>query len=301
MPFAPSAKSLRCGLLSKRVFLRCVTSTLVGFILWRLRRGTRNPKPIHQEEKKNRKLGWGGFAPDSNDVDLEAVHEFYKAVQESPLLYPYFMSIKAEKREDVMRNVACMFHKTLQKQLSAANSVRLRDIHKDLKITDVAYNQFTKLFAHICCKGKSDKLRARMLKSFAMLKSEICSTTGKEPVDLASFFELLTVSKGSPGDQGSPIENKQQTNLKNSLNDPISNPQKVFFPRHSAQSLVLGRAKVWNNRSIHEQLRKRIVELEDKITQLANLNLGLDARIKAMEPRSPVKHRKRNFFVTTRG
>jgi len=297
MPFAPSAKSLRWGIISKRLFLGCISSTLVGLILWRLRNRTKRPKTIYQGEKKNRKLGWGGFAPDSNDVDLEAVHEFYKAVQESPLLYPYFMNIKAEKREDVMRNIACLFHKTLQKQFSPADSVRLRDIHKNLKITDVAYNRFTKLFAHICCKGKSDKLRARMLKSFATLKSEICSTTGKQPVDLASFFELLTDSKSSPSDQDSPIESNQQTDMKNNLNDQITNPQKVFFPRHSAQSLVLGRAKVWNNRSTHELLRKRIVELEDKITQLANLNHGLDARIKAMEPRSPVERRKRNFFA----
>jgi len=300
MPSAPSAKSVRWGIISKRLFIGCISSTLVGLILQRLRKGTKRPKTIYQEEKKSRKLGWGGFAPDSNDVDLEAVHEFYKAVQESPLLYPYFMNVKAEKREDVMRNIACLFHKTLQKQFSPSDSVRLRDIHKNLEITEVAYNRFTKLFAHICCKGKSDELRARMLKSFATLKSEICSTTEKQPVDLASFFELLTDSKSSPSDQDSPIESKQQTNM-NNLNDPITYPQKVFFPRHSAQSLVLGRAKVWNNRSTHEQLRKRIVELEDKITQLANLNHSLDARIKAMEPRSPVERRKRNFFVAPRG
>jgi len=288
--------------MSKRVCFGCVAGTLVGSILWRMVIGNRHPKTIHQEQKKNKKLGWGGFAPesDSNDVDLEAVHEFYKAVQESPLLYPYFMNVKAEKREDVMRNIACLFHKTLQKQFSPADSVRLRDIHKNLKITDVAYNRFTKLFAHICCKGKSDKLRARMLKSFAMLKSEICSTTGKQPVDLASFFELLTDSKGYPSDHDSPIENKQQANLKNVFHEPNTNPQKVYFPRHSAQSLVLGRAKVWNNRSTHEQLRKKIVELEDKITHLANLNHALDARIKVMEPRSPVEQRKRNFFVSKR-
>jgi len=297
MPSAPFAKGLRWEDMSKRVFLGCISGTVVALILWGMSRGSRHQKTIHQE-KKNRKRGWGGYVPDSNDVDLEAVHEFYKAVQESPLLYEYFMNVKAEKREDVMRNIACLFHKTLQKGYSPADSVRLRNIHKNLNITDEAYNKFTKLFAHICCRGKSDKLRARMLKTFAMLKSEICSTTGKQPVDLASFFELLTDSKGCSRDL-IQVENKQKARVNRILREPNTKAQKVSFPCDSAQSLVLGRAKAWNNRSTHEQLKKKIVELEAKINRLANLNHALDARIKVMEPLSPVEHQKGNFFVTT--
>jgi len=283
--------------MSKPVFFGCIAGTVVSLILWGMNRGSRHKKKTHQE-KKNRKLGWGGYVPDSNDVDLEAVHEFYKAVQESPLLYEYFMNVKAEKREDVMRNIACLFHKTLQKGFAPADSVRLRNIHKNLNITDEAYNKFTKLFAHICCRGKSDKLRARMLKTFAMLKSEICSTTGKQPVDLASFFELLTESKGCSRDLVQ-VETKQKTCVNRITGEPNVKPKWVSFPRDSAQSLVLGRAKAWNNRSTHEQLKKRIVELEAKINRLAKLNHALDARIKLMEPMSPVEHRKGNFFIAT--
>jgi len=278
--------------MSNRVLLGCISGTVVALILWGMSGGSRHQKTIKQE-KKNRKLDWGGYVPDSDEVDLEAVHEFYNAVQENPLLYEYFMEVKAEKREDVMRNIACLFHKTLQKRNSPADSVRLRNIHKNLKITDEAYNKFTKLFAHICCRGKSDKLRARMLKTFAMLKSEICSTTEKHPVDLAGFFKLLTDSKRCSKDLNQVV-NTQKARV---LIDPNTIPDQVSFPPDSAQSLVWDRAKAWNNRSTHEQLKKKIVELEAKIHRLANQNELLDARIKVMEPMSPLDQRKGNFFV----
>jgi len=279
--------------MSKRVLLGCFSGTVVALILWGMSRGSRHQKTIKQE-KKNRKLDWGGYVPDSDEVDLEAVHEFYNAVQENPLLYEYFMEVKAGKREDVMRNIACLFHKTLQKGNSPADSVRLRNIHKNLKITDEAYNKFTKLFAHICCRGKSDKLRARMLKTFAMLKSEICSTTGKHPVDLAGFFKLLTDSKRCSKDL-TQVDYTQKARV---LREPNTIHDQVSFPPDSAQSLVWDRAKAWNNRSTHEQLKKKIVELEAKIHRLANQNELLDARIKEMEPMSPLEQRKGNFFVT---
>jgi len=295
MLLAPSAKGLRLADITKPVLLGCVAGTLGVAILWGMNRKSRHPKAIHWEKKNKKQLGWGGFVPDSNDVDLEAVHEFYKAVQEDPLLYPYFMDVKAEKREDVMRNIACLFHKTLQKQFSPADSVRLRHIHKNLNITDAAYNKFTKLFAHICCKGKSDKLRARMLKSFAMLKSEICSATEKQPITISDFFRLIT-NCGSIKDIYSPVDIKRKTSNHRVLRENSNSPHKVYFPRDSAQSLVLGRAKAWNNRSTHDQLRKKIVELEVKINRLSSLNHSLDLRIKAMEPISPVERRMGHFF-----
>jgi len=295
MPLVASPKGLRWADITKPVLLGCVSGTLVVAILWGMNRKSSHPKTIHWEKKSKKQLGWGGFDPESNDVDLEAVHEFYKAVQEDPLLYPYFMNVKAEKREDVMRNIASLFHKTLQKQFSPEDSVRLRNIHKNLNITDAAYNKFTKLFAHICCKGKSDKLRARMLKSFAMLKSEICSPKEQQPITISDFFRLIT-NCGSIKDIYSPADTKRKTSSNRVLHEKNTSPHKVYFPRDSAQSLVLGRAKAWNNRSTHDQLRKKIVELEVQINRLSSLNHSLDLRIKAMEPISPVEYRRENFF-----
>jgi truncated hemoglobin YjbI len=295
---APSTNGLRWDIISKPIFLGCIAATLFGSILWSKSRENRNPKTIHQNEK-NRKLVRDGFVSESNDVDLKAVHEFYNAVQEDPLLYPYFMDVKKDKREGVMRNIACMFHKTLEKQFTTADSLKLQNIHRNLHITDIAYDRFTKLFAHICCKGKSNKLRARMFKSFTRLKSDVCSTRGKLPADLAEFFELLTDSKGCSCDLYSKVEKKHKAHETRVLNKLNTNLHKFSFPRDSAQSLVLDRAKAWNNRATHEQLKKKINKLEDKINILAKLNDELDSRIKVMEPMSPLESQKANFFVTT--
>jgi len=216
------------------------------------------------------------------DVDLEAVHEFYQAVQESPLLYPYFMDVKQEKRENVMQKIACSFHKALQQHHTLADSERLISIHKNLNIDEIAYNEFTNLFAHICCRGKSDKLRARMLKSFAKLKSEICTSSREsKPADLSSFYEMLNSNSKldasvSPLEVGSPVESDQ----KNSFQDP-----RTRFSPDSPVSLVMRRAKVWNDKSRHKQLLKKIMELENKISQLVGTIQTLNVRIKALEPK----------------
>jgi len=107
-------------------------------------------------------------------VDLEAVHRFFTEIQESPLLYPYFMHLKVEKREDLMQKIACSIHKALgQGAIAPEHSEKLKKIHIKLGVDEKAYAEFTKLFAHICCQ-KSDTQRARMLKTFAKLQKYIC-------------------------------------------------------------------------------------------------------------------------------
>jgi len=235
-------------------------------------RESRHPKTLYKKSK-DKKLGCGGIPADGSEVDLEAVHEFYKAVQESPLLYPYFMNVKADKREDVIQNIACSFHKTLQKEFSPEDSLRLRNIHKKLNITDNAYNRFTKLFAHMCCKNKNDKLRARMLKAFSELKSEICSASVKHPIDLTSFFELLTDSSASTTHPKNQSESNGET-----LPNKFVNEQKNK-PCDLTRCLVLERAKAWNNRNTHEELVKKISYLETKASQLVSLNNEIYARL----------------------
>jgi len=144
-------------------FPYCLAGTLLGGFaigvfkwLWR-----RNYK---EEEEQNKGV----------DVDLEAVHRFYTEIQESPLLYPYFMHLKVEKREDVMQKIACSFHKALgQVEIAPEHLEKLKKIHIKLGVDEKAYAEFTKLFAHICC-NKSDTQRARMLKTFAKLQKYIC-------------------------------------------------------------------------------------------------------------------------------
>jgi len=257
----------------------CLSGTLLGSIIWRNKKWRKNLGNRSEKRNKTKKLGWGGSVPDSTEVDLAAVHEFYEAVQGCHLLYPYFMKVKAENRENIMQKIACSFHNTLQKQHTPADSIRLKAIHKDLNINEDVYNRFTYLFAHICCRGKSDELRARMLKTFALLKSEICLSSNEQPCDIASFFEMLhsqsEYSSPQPeaGESGTPVAKDLDNNVQGS----------VWFPCESPRTMVLERAKAWNNRSSHGQLLKKITKLEKNITNLADLNCKLDRRIQAME------------------
>jgi len=144
-------------------FPYCFAGTLLGGFaigvfkwLWR-----RNSK---KEEKQAKVL----------QVDLEAVHRFYTEIQESPLLYPYFMHLKIEKREDVMQKIACSIHKALgQVSIAREHLEKLKKIHIKMGVDEKAYAEFTKLFAHICC-NKSDTQRSRMLKTFGKLQKYIC-------------------------------------------------------------------------------------------------------------------------------
>jgi len=279
MSLTPSTKI--GGSISSRALttIVCLSGTLLGSMFWGIKWWRKNLENKSQIKEKTKKLGWGGSVPDSTEVDLAAVHEFYEAVQACHLLYPYFMNVKAENREKTMQKIACSFHKTLQKQHTPADSIRLKAIHKDLNIKEDVYNRFTYLFAHICCRGKSDELRARMLKTFAMLKSEICLSSSEQPCDIASFFEMLhsnpqySYPQREAGESGTPVAEYLSKNVQDS----------VWFPRECPRTMVLERAKAWNNRSTHGQLLKKITELEKNISSLTDLNCKLNMRIQAME------------------
>merc|ERR1719317_699661 len=145
----------------------------IGVFKWLWRRN-------NNEEEQNKGV----------DVDLEAVHRFYTEIQESPLLYPYFMHLKVEKREDVMQKIACSFHKALgQVAIAPEHLEKLKKIHIKLGVDEKAYAEFTKLFAHICC-NKSDKQRARMLKTFSKLQKYICPGVVNQAISMVDFFKL---------------------------------------------------------------------------------------------------------------
>jgi len=134
--------------------------------------------------KRKRKLEKG------LDVNIEAVHEFYLAIQEDPLLYPYFIDVKVDKREGLMQKIACSFYRMVREGNFTTTSLkRLRDIHHKMQINEAAYYHFTNLFAHICCKGKRDKLRARMLETSEMLKEYVCRNVINTQ-SMATFFRL---------------------------------------------------------------------------------------------------------------
>jgi len=295
MQSAQSVKCFKWTDISKPIFLSCVAVSAFGSILWRRSKESRHSKEM--QENKNIKLGCGRILPDNSEVDLEAVHEFYNAVQESSLLYPYFMHVKVDKRKNVMQNIACLFYKTLQNDFSQNVSTRLRNIHKKLNVTDNAYNQFTKLFAHICCENKSEELRARMPKAFSELRSEICLASVIHPVDLTSFFEFIADSCTSTKYLNSQVKNRVETLANQVKNDPKNKPYLISCPRASTKSLVLERAKAWKKRIAQDDIEKKIMELEIKVSQLVNVSNDLYARIEAVEEQHNMANHKSSCAV----
>jgi len=242
-----------------RRFSSCIAGSMLVWIamgvlrwLWR-----------HKTKKKEEKLSKG------LDVDLEAVHKFYTKIQESPLLYPYFMHIKEEKREDVMQKIACSFHKALNQVVVAPEHLtKLKKIHSKLGVDEKAYAEFTKLFAHICC-NKSDKQRAKMLKTFVKLQKYICTGVVNQANSMVDFFKL-------PGSGSKSRLYKSE-----------------FWQQMQTVTLIQGLVDsecgrdTWGERAgVGETVKllyKQISELENTHAYLLKVNMALDARMKVLE------------------
>jgi len=207
------------------------------------------------------------------DVDLEAVHRFYNHIQESPLLYPYFMHLKVEKRENVMQKIACSFHTALRQDVVAPEHLeKLKKIHNKLGVDEKAYVEFTRLFAHICC-NKSDKQRARMLKMFTKLQRYICPGVVNQASSMLDFFKM--------------------TELKNrALSNFDCGQQKQTVSQ--IQGLVdTERGDAWSEEGeddVCKQLYKQISDLENLLEYLEKVNKALDARMKVLESKKKAVH-----------
>jgi len=209
--------------------------------------------------------------PKGLDVDLEAVHKFYNRIQESPLLYPYFMHLKVEKRENVMQKIACSFHTALRQDVVAPEHLeKLKKIHNKLGVDEKAYAEFTRLFAHVCC-NKSDKQRARMLKMFTKLQKYICPGVVNQASSIVDF-----------------IKSKNRA-----LSNPDSGQQKQTVTQ--IQGLVYTKSgDAWTEESgedhVSKQLYKQISDLENLLEYLVKVNKALDARLKVLESRKMAMH-----------
>jgi len=198
------------------------------------------------------------------DVDLDAVHRFYNHIQESPLLYPYFMHLKVEKRENVMQKIACSFHTAMRQDVVAPEHLmKLKKIHNKLGVDEKAYAEFTRLFAHICC-NKSDKQRARMLKMFTELQKYICPGIVNQTSSMVDFFK------------GAESKNR-------ALSNPECGQQKQRVTQ--IQGLVVTWREGGGEDDVCKQMYKQISDLEKLHEYLVKVNKALDARMKVLESR----------------
>jgi len=237
----------------------CIAGLMLGVIAtWVLRRLWRQKGKKEEELSKNLV------------VDLEAVHQFYTKIQESPLLYPYFMHIKKEKREDVMQKISCSFHKALNQVVIAPEHLtKLKKIHTKLGIDEKAYVEFTKLFAHICC-HKSDEQRAKMLKTFLKLQKYICTEVVNQADSMVDFFRLPvygSMSRFYRAEFGQQVQTVTQIQ---GLVDSECNKFDAWGERSFVGETV-------------KQLYKQISELENTHAHLLKVNKALDARMKVLE------------------
>jgi len=201
------------------------------------------------------------------DLDLEAVHRFYNHIQESPLLYPYFMHLKVEKRENVMQKIACSFHTALFQDVVAPEHLKkLKKIHNKLGVDENAYAEFTRLFAHICC-NKSDKQRARMLRMFTKLQRYICPGVVNQASSMVDFFKMADSKNRVP------------------LNSEFGQQEQTVTQIQGLVDTESGNA--WNEETgeddVSKQLYKQISDLENLLAHLEKVNKALDARMRVIE------------------
>jgi len=256
----PILKALRKNVPS---FPVCLAGTVIGGVAL----GLMNWMWIHKTTEDEELLK-------GLDVDLEAVHRFYNEIQESPLLYPYFMHLKVEKREDVMQKIACSFHTALGQVVVAPEHLKkLKKIHNKLGVDEKAYAEFTKLFAHICC-NKSDKQRARMLKMFAKLEKYICPGVVNQASSMVDFFKIPE-SEYTLGLSRSECRQQKQTVTQ--IQGLVDSESRDSWGEQAGEE------------DVSKQLYKQISELEKLLDYLVKVNKALDARMKVLESKNKGK------------
>jgi len=261
----PSSNSIRVSFTTV-----CITATLFGTIVFGFKEYNKAYTSAKAKWKQSSKSSL-----DNSFIDAEAVHKFYLAVQQSPTLYPYFMNVKVESREDVIQKIACSFHKVLEKKIiTDADAVMLEAVHEKLNIDEDTYNMFTKLFAHICCENKSVLLRMRMYETFTLMKNYICRDCSSKNMDISAFLNSLD-------------EDARKTSQKHGHGHPRTQNQcpvttKFGFPQNSARSIVMQRANDLKRRAALKLLERKISDLEASVRSLLRVNDALSKKIECL-------------------
>jgi len=110
----------------------------------------------------------------------------------SPELYPYFMKLRPDGLFGMCNKMSSYLTRVFHKNtITPADTQHLKQIHHSMNIKEETYDKFTKLFAHICCRGKSDSRRKKMLRMFKLLKAHICPSAGTKK-NLDAFVWVIS-------------------------------------------------------------------------------------------------------------
>jgi len=209
-------------------------------------------------------------------IPSEVIEVFYQEILESPELYPYFMTLRPNGLWTKCEMMAKYFSSIYNKDnITPADTQQLKKTHHCLNISETAYDQFTKLFAHICCRGKDDNCRRHILRINSLLKAHICPSAGKRK-NLAAFCKVIseinTVRKHKKGD----VEQKMATSRFDRLSSLSAKNTEVGH-------LVFGRAEVWNEKAQAFHLRKRVRDLEKILNDIHKKSEAMEKRVTELE------------------
>jgi len=228
----------------------------------------------------NEKLKSEGKDLDKSVITKKAIKEFYEAIIDSPELYPEFMELRQDGLWRMCNMMASYLTRLLSKdRITPADTQYLKKVHQSMNISETSYDKFTGLFAHICCRNKSDTQRKKMLSMFLLLKAHICpiASGGK---NLAAFCGVLKNLPFVP--QKEEIDKKKSTKWLDSFPEPIDS----YFLRSSR---YIGRGQIWDEQAQFFHLRKRLRKLEKVITVIHNKSKRMEIRVSRLEVESRKK------------
>jgi len=152
--------------------------------------------------------------------------------------------------------------------VTPGDTQQLKKTHNSLNISETAYDEFTMLFAHTCCRGKDDNCRRRILRINSLLKAHICPSAGKRK-NLAVFCKVI--SKINPVRKYTKNDEEQES--------VTSRFDKLSPFGH----LVYGRTELWNEKAQAFHLRKRLRDLEKTLNNIYKKSEAMEKRVTELE------------------
>lgn len=219
-------------------------------------------------QKNKVKLGYQD--KDDPTISTECIEEFCNKILDSPELYPYFMELRPSGLWRKCNKLATYITFVLNKNiLTPADTEFLKKIHHRLNIKEADYDEFTRLFAHICCRNKSDFLRKRMLSMFSLLKAHVCPLAGSRQ-NLRTFLQVMS--------NIDPVDWKEDENKGQDCSwlDRFPAPADNCF-------LKSKRSVIWNEQAQYVHLRKRLRKCERLTTVIQNRTESMEIRIAKLE------------------
>jgi len=220
-----------------------------------------------------KKLSLASQDSDSSVISSHSIKEFYDAILESPELYPFFMELRPNGLWRMCNKMANYFSRVLGKdRITPADTEYLKKIHHSLNISEASYDRFTQLFAHICCRNKSDARRKKMLSTFALLKAHICPNAGASK-NLFAFCKVIS---------SLPVAKKEEKRKTKSTSwlDTFPEPSAGCFLKSTGE---YASSEIWNQPAQYFHLRKRVRELEKLMTVIQYKSKRMEVRIANLE------------------